>query len=355
MPPSSVTTYLSGSALRILVAASGGDATERNLAAQSLIATLRTDSNVKLVVDSSALGDLSTLDDAAIVAKAKAQPVDQVFIVRVFPGSGSNWSAVVTMYTLDGTSIGGFSGGTDFPLASATAYPSAGMSNAAAAAVASVTGNAGHTSEEALKEFQEKAVWFQEWAAVNQYGSVVSTWSVPMGGRYGEPLTGKKFYAWINEDALVEQYKKKANVKYAIMGASLVPITVGTVWLTGIKDTLYTHPSCGERNVRDPVYMECMEVLNDEIKSNNTRVEVIGSTVGGIGLITFLIAGSIDPNPLPPNERVRAADEYNEKLRNSLGLPSPTASNMPVQVPVQAVVSGWVTGDGGGVTLGFTW
>jgi hypothetical protein len=94
LPDAAVASQVTGVAAKVLVAGAGGDAAERDGAADQVVAALRTAPNVKLVIGDDALGDLSTADDPTVIGKARAQPVDQIFVVRVFPQDGG-WSVVV--------------------------------------------------------------------------------------------------------------------------------------------------------------------------------------------------------------------------------------------------------------------
>ena len=117
-PADAVDTHLEGSDLKLVVVA-GGDTTEDLTAATAALAdALRNAGKVQVVMDGSAIGDTAGLDDKTIVGKAENLPADQVVIVRVFPGKGDQFSAVVTAYAKDGSAKGGFSASTDKPLSS---------------------------------------------------------------------------------------------------------------------------------------------------------------------------------------------------------------------------------------------
>src|SRR5690606_25352684 len=69
----------------------------------------------RLVMDDSSLGDVSALDDQAIVAKSQHLPVDRIAIVRVFPGASAD-TAVVTVYDKKATVLSSFSGESGTPM-----------------------------------------------------------------------------------------------------------------------------------------------------------------------------------------------------------------------------------------------
>ena len=88
----------------VMVIPAGAEAA-RGPAATALLAALRSSGSASLVVDSSALGDVSALDDRTIVARAAGEPVATFAIVRVFPG-GNRQSVVVAFYDKSGRSLG---------------------------------------------------------------------------------------------------------------------------------------------------------------------------------------------------------------------------------------------------------
>ena len=106
----------------------------RGPATAALLAALRTSGSVSLVVDSSALGDVSALDDRTIVARAAGEPVATFAIVRVFPG-GERPSVVVAFYDKSGRSLGSASAEKGGPLSSSAPPPREPAPDNAAAAV----------------------------------------------------------------------------------------------------------------------------------------------------------------------------------------------------------------------------
>jgi hypothetical protein len=110
-------------------------------AAAALLATLRTSGTVSLVVDSSALGDVSALDDRTIVARAAGQPVATFAIVRVF-AERDRPSVVVAFYDKSGRSLGSASADKGGPLSSSAPPPREPAPDNAAAVEPTATINA---------------------------------------------------------------------------------------------------------------------------------------------------------------------------------------------------------------------
>ena len=92
---------------RAVVVPAGEMIDEAKEAAKAYTRAMR-DAGSPLTLDDSSLPDVSSLDDAAIVAAAAKAPVDVVIIVRTFPSEPTPL-AVITIYALDGTPLGGVS------------------------------------------------------------------------------------------------------------------------------------------------------------------------------------------------------------------------------------------------------
>lgn len=350
LPPDAVASYVTGAGVKVLVAGAGGEELQREQAAAQVASALRSSAAVKLVLGDDALGDLTAAaDDASIVAMAGAQPVDQVFVVRVFP-TGADWSVVVTMYEHGGAAIGGFSATTAEPLAVHQASPSSGMIGAAAAAVASVTNDASLTNEAAVKAFEERALWFQSWASVSSTtGTVVSTWSVPMGGRYGEALYGPKFYDYIGRDDLAEQWRRRFTTKNVIGWSGFGVMAAGATYAF-IHGTRIEDPGFDDCYGDDP----CVAVI-EASNAEEKKPIVVGSVIGGVGFVTMVVAGGLNVDRSTRQERLRLADEFNADLRQELGLAEPTAE-LARRPQAQVFGSGWwVPGSAGGGTLSVQW
>ena len=94
--PEAIGSYLSGEDASYLVVAAGDR--ERSLAAASqLLVTLRSTTK-GLVMEDQSLGDMSGLDDTAILERASELPVDQIVVVRVFDSGHEAPSAVVVVF-----------------------------------------------------------------------------------------------------------------------------------------------------------------------------------------------------------------------------------------------------------------
>lgn len=165
--------------------------------------------------------------------------------------------------------------------------------------------------------FDSKYVWFEDYVAVSMNtGMVVRSWSTPYEGRYRRPLRPDEFYIKVGRPDYAAQYSAKQRRRIglmaaggALMGAGLLAFGISTgVYLSS---NLNATINCGFSGpCTTPTY-------------NPTPLYV------GAGIFTFTMLGGMsllivgivtNPHPVPPHEARRLADEYNQGLRQQLGL-----------------------------------
>ena len=289
-------SHLSGSELAVMVVRAGASSDTLNDAAESIGVALKSTDQVKLVMDDAALGNVSDLDDSAIVEKAGAIPVDRVVVVRVVDGSPP--TAIISMYSKEGEAKGGFTASAASPVAAKK-----GGGSAADSAVGAVMADAGMDKKAALEKFLAEVVWFQGGSIVDaSSGAVVGTYSNVYKGRYQVPLNNKEFYTTVgNEEALADWQRNRKIIMYS-SGALIAVATPVTA--VGIK--LYAEQE------RKPLLKQN---LNKSAKGS--AMGLIGGAcilLGGYGLV----AGEFDPRS--NSEKRELAHKYNQQLLKELGL-----------------------------------
>jgi hypothetical protein len=305
----------------------GGEASDDLAASETaLTAALREADSVQVVMDSSAIGNVSGLGDSDIVGKASNLPVDQIAIVRVFPGKEGTASVVVTLYTKDGEAAGGFSASTDKPLeAKAGGGGGTGTGMDPGRAIGAIARTNDAESQKAFDEYLERRVFFQGMAAVSsQTGTVMSTWSVPYKGKYREPLNGTKFYEYVGHEEIVPIIRKRKLIKTGIALGSIGLMSFA-VWdaVKNAEDSYDVDDDCWELDNEDEED-DCDDDVQDEkddIEENNKKVAIRATVFGSLGFIGIYVPMFIQADPTPVSDRYRMADEYNAKLREELGLP----------------------------------
>lgn len=331
---------------RAVVVAAGE--TDARKAAGALIQALRQSKTLKVAMTQNALGRVAHLDDPTIARKAKALPVDAVFIVRVFPGADGADAVVVTVYEPGGETLGAFSGteGVALPSKRREAV-SEGLSRSVADAVTKTTPQPDSDAEE---KYEQRKVWFTDMAAVNQFGGVVATWSTPYQGKYKKPLKGAKFYELVGRPDLAKQYRSAETLRWTVFGLGVAGAIGGTaLMLTGLSGGDYC--STSDYNT-DADRLACQARSDAASDAASTRL-TWGLILSGVGYIAAIVPLYLNSHPVDASEARRLADVYNKKLKQKLGLASaaPTPTLAPTTSAVAFDVSPWVARDGGGMQL----
>lgn len=326
---SAVESYVQGEELRIVVVPSG--AVDASDAADTLRGALEAAPTVSLVMDSSSLGDVSTLDDQAIVTKTANLPIDLVAVVRVF-GKSPERTSVVTFYANDGVAHSAFTATEGKPLEPKESAPGLdggqGVSKAASNAVASSVGAAGDDRSKAIDEFAEKFVWFQDWVTVSgETGAYMGSYSVPYRGKYREPLEGADFYEAVNRPDLAEEFRSNRRIKTAL------GTPAGLLVLGGLTFTTWGF-------VRGIIQTSSSEYNDETGEFEDTGTcfgcgnwQFWGGLTGlGVGTILAIINGTIDLYPTDASGSRRLADEFNRALADELGLTDMgDRENLPIE------------------------
>lgn len=108
LAPEAVCSYLDWTdAKKIMLVGGGKNLSDVNDATEALKKNLQNCPKVSFMITAEALGDVSALDDEAIVTKAAKIPIDFVLVVRVFPEAGQS-SLTATFYDAKGESVTAF-------------------------------------------------------------------------------------------------------------------------------------------------------------------------------------------------------------------------------------------------------
>jgi hypothetical protein len=273
---------------RVLVIAAGVRA-DSQPAAVELAAALRATGKVGLVMTDEGLGDVSGLDDAAIVKKAAGLPVDVHAVVRVFPGDGGNVAAVVTLYSKTGEVRGAFSAKRGEPLAPKAESAAAGLTERTQSVVSRVLGGEKKQRSAAEEEFDKKSIYVRGGALVNAYGVAVRQWAVYHLGKEGRMLEPLEIFELAQRPDLVKSYHSRRRLKWIIggiglgmlIGSSILPVVVG---------------------------------------GNDGWKWYVASTGATVGLVVALGGAVMSPSPISHGEMRGLVEEYNRKLRTELGL-----------------------------------
>jgi hypothetical protein len=356
-PPERVGEYIESPPPRMIVIPAGED--DAAPAAEALREALRRSNKTALVMNQAPLGKVAALDDETIVKRAARLPVERIAIVRAFPGGkGSKDSAVVTVYDKRAATVVAFTAVEGVALSSRG--HTEGLLPGAAGAVHEVLrqDKEDHKSKDddaaeappsaAEEEWQHKAVWFQDWAGINQYGAIVSTWSIPLRGVQHERVDGARFYDAIDRPDLARQFRKKHGVRVglAVSGAVALGAAIGTMTWALLSMTADGYNAPGAQGQLTYQYPPSSSSASPGLTWGLTG----GLFAGGMGLM--LAAVCMQSNPVGADEARQMAIDYDINLRKKLGLPPLRADNEPRPSPLRrvsgfAIAPAFAPGSGG--------
>lgn len=163
-------------------------------------------------------------------------------------------------------------------------------------------------ADEKQREYDRRSVEIFDATTVTPHGGVVHA-TVPLLGKYKEPLDTPGFFDAVEQPALADRYREKERVKTALvaLGASLtmagaaMGVGGGIAWGTACSGAEITHRPC------DPTTGEAIALSG------------VGAFAAGL---TFTIVGGSIGLPGYTTEQAHDwADAHNQRLRDELGLP----------------------------------
>lgn len=338
-PAGRVGTHLDGQPL--IVVAAGDPSSERDEAASALEAAARASGRASLVLNGRSVGDLERLDDPAIVKRCAALPVKRVLVVRVFEGTPPN--AVVAIYDTQGTALGAFAAAKGRAIDAKESSASEGVSLSAARTVEAVQRQGG-TDSPAQRQFDEEYLWMADFAAVNQYGGYLGSWSSVYQGKYRKALDTRTFYELIERPDLVKRLDDHAAYQRNLFigaGASFVGSILSFVFLFN-PPGLEPEPDfdCTNQSNSSDCYTRQSAARSEWRPKRDGAM-----TFWGLSAVTLLTASMVipmfalfgHPEGLPTDQARRAIDEYNAKLRKRLGLPPVASDVRPASPPAPQI------------------
>jgi len=184
---------------------------------------------------------------------------------------------------------------------------------------------------------------FQDADASAESAESRSRWTLAYEGKDMKPLEGFAFYEKVGRSDLALAYQRKQGLKVGLTATGGIFFGLGVLFEVG---ALAAASSGG-----------C---------SSSTYLGCVGSGIGagaagtaafiGFGLIgvgTGLLAGGfvINPNPVGDAEARRLVDEYNQRLKERLGMSSELESTPEQREKVQIKVAPAISTSGGGLSL----
>lgn len=308
--PTSVSAHLGDNKPNVIIIAPNA---ESRAAAAAFRSALNASKRAGVVIDGQALGALDSLDDRAILDRAKVLPVQQVIVVRVFEaGPGEPPSFIAMGYAVSGDVAVALSGTGGVPLTS-DAPPMPEVEVASDEPVGSVEVA---TQEPEAPEVDDQA----RLAAEKEYASerLGGTWGDLRRGDPGVAISRTEFYEILGRPELTAQYHQRKKTRLAVgLGAGIVGtglFAVGLTYMILNGTATRTGPDYG---ADDPL------LLGDPRVRYPIGAPLAGAMlgVGGallIGMGVFL--GVYRAHPVKASEAGGLIDEHNRGLRQRLQL-----------------------------------
>lgn len=170
---------------------------------------------------------------------------------------------------------------------------------------------------ERLEQFKERVVLFEDWVGVSaSTGQVVSTWTVPKKGIYGEPLKGGKFYDYIQQPELAKQYRTRSGINLGLrlgglaLGGGGFALALANLPTTcaGAGTAMYPEADSAE---------EAKSICRQENEAKKP-MQTLGYALAGTGAASLLVSVTFGPHPVKEHERKKMAAEFNERLAQEL-------------------------------------
>ncbi len=255
------------------------------------------------------------LDDARLLAALDVD-AQRVAIVRV-SGDEDAQRVTVSVYTPEGTAIGGFSAARGD-----TIEPPPQRSHAGGSDLAVITSGTIEQGDEALAQYERKRVIFDgalEVTANGSSGATISRGFEPKTGA-GAPLPADEYYTYIGREDLAQEYRRRRGARIGLVTTgSLAALTGLTLMMALPIAAIAKGDDCS--SIDDPMTADaCTAAADARQKSQVRRGLGIGGGLLGGGIVMAAIGGRINPHTSTAAEIEEMGSEYNRELRNRLGV-----------------------------------
>jgi hypothetical protein len=355
-----VKSYLPNPVNGVLIAVLGTRSENAESAGEALGAAIQGGNVSGLVMNDDALGDISALDDIAIVQKCGAYPIQLTAVIRVFSSVAGPDNAVVVFYDKAMNVAASFSAidGTALAMSPTASNTQANASLAGTTVVKDTTSikdgppfeggpqdeTAKQNKQFAIDQYEKRKVFFEEWLGIYVRGDAVNSplrWAVPYQGKDMILLKGADFYKAVERNDLATKYRRRKAAKIAllILGPTLI-VTGAVLWAVG------ANAETGECHSRSSIDNHCTSYEHNKVMIG------VGNGLTAAGFFIFLPSLFIQPHPVTAGEAHRLVQDYDRKLRQELGL-SEEDINTPKKVsavgPIE--VEPFLIRDGAGLAL----
>lgn len=293
-PADAVSSYLPTRDDAVIVVAADGSAETRGAAA-ALERAFRSGGRARLVLSDVAIRGSAFEDDKAIVRRCAGMPVTVIAAVRVLKGSTAQ-HAIVALYSNTGESVAGFSGSSAAPvtISDKSSQVGAGVSADAAAAVSRATGGAREVAATSSISESGEPRTDAEKQFLTSYLFIPDGYAAPHRGKYQERISWSQFYFEVGGAPLRYRYNRNRVLKVSgmLLAPAVLYLALDQPWRDGV-------------------------IGYDDKAAGTVALSLLGVSAGMCSAGYYL-----SPHPVSLSERRRLADEYNNRLKEKLGLAS---------------------------------
>lgn len=310
--------------LAVMVVAAGAPHPELEAARRALAKALTAAGRAEAVLDEAALGSLLGLDDAALLERLRAFPVERVLIVRVYPGpAGRPPSALVTVY------------GPERELLEAVRVKAGALlaepdlrDPVAAFDVDLPRRVTERSRREAEPERElsddELVALYPEWITFGDLDPY--RYPIPLIGSERRKLEGAALYEHFGRKDLAQRYRTTDALRSSARTVGVIAAATGALLLVGSYVSVFAGSAffVSGGNLGTFASVLGLAALTGLI------LLPTGALVGGV-------AGFMNPHPLKREEIRALVDEHNEKLRADGSAPPVEADRVvePLDVDVE--------------------
>lgn len=170
-------------------------------------------------------------------------------------------------------------------------------------------------------QFRRDAIRFGDdyHISVSQYGGSVRREWFAMHGELDQRLDPHEFYRLVGRPDLADAYDHRHRVMLGGLVVGGVGMTASLVALIAMRPTLQID-SCA---ATDPNYQMCLDAANTKFLDEQQDAMLVGFGLLGVGTIGLVVGlwYHYHPHPISEDEAKQLADQHNQALRRTLGLP----------------------------------
>jgi len=190
-------------------------------------------------------------------------------------------------------------------------------------------------------QFRRDAIRFGDdyHISVSQYGGSVHREWFAVHGELDQRLDPEEFYRLVDRPDLVDEYNHRHNIMVGGVVVGGVAIAASMVALYAMHPTL-DNGACSSQPTFTASQM-CEDAAQAKYDDENRSALLVTYGLVGVSAVGFGVAAwyHYHPHPISENEAKQLAEQHNQALRRTLGLPVADVQITPVATPASGGVA----------------